>query len=72
MICKILEKKVIGFKQDVRAFFTSKTNVAAISIIIGAGVAYASGQADAVATAQLIVPALIGLFVHDTVVGSAQ
>lgn len=64
-MCKWPDKKVIGFRQDVRSFFTSKTNLAAISTIIGAGAAVAAGDIDKIQAAQLVVPALIGLFLKD-------
>ena len=67
---KWLDKKVLGFRQDIRAFMTSKTNIAAVSTIIGACVACHMGQIDAVQAAQLIVPAALGLFIRDSVAGN--
>lgn len=69
-MCKWLDKRVLGFRQDVRSFFASKTNLAALSTLIGAGAALVSGDIDKIQAAQLVVPALIGLFLKDAHAGA--
>lgn len=71
-MCKWLDKRVLGFRQDVRSFIKSKTNQVAIATIIGAGVAVASGDIDKVQAVQLMVPALIGLFLKDSHAASQE
>lgn len=66
-----LDKRVIGFKQDVRSFLTSKTNITAITAIAGAATACYLNQINAVEAFQIAVPAVIGLFLKDASVAQS-
>lgn len=63
----ILEKKIIGFRQTVRQFFTSKTNWTAL-VAIGAAIAgYHTHQIGAQEAVQTIGTAMGAMFLKDAV-----
>lgn len=58
---------MIGFKQDIKAFFSSKSNWTALSMIIGSIVGLKYGQVDAVTAVQGVMAGLALISVKDAI-----
>jgi len=59
----------LKFKQDIRDFFSSKTNWLGIITIGGAAVGYYSGMMNPLEAYQTATGALMALFVRDAIAG---
>jgi len=67
---KILDRKIVGFKQTIREFLSSKTNWLAITGVVAAVAGYLTHQVtlmDAINTGGI---AFGGLFIRDAIHGA--
>lgn len=67
-----LEKRIIGFRQDIRSFLCSKTNQVALTTLVGAAVGYSTGELSAMASMQLALPAVFALTIRDAMAPVAK
>lgn len=64
----MLDKKIVGFKQTVREFFTSKTNQLAIITIVTTVVSFYLGKIDLAIAAGPILGSLFAMTIKDATI----